>query len=301
MPTTVAMREKEHKGKILDKKDGVSVLDCTECGFAHVSPIPSDAELTHFYEREFYQHEKPNYFRETKEDLPWWMATYNNYYELLERRTKGSTLLDIGSGPGHFLACGKKRGWKTVGIEPSTTAVNYSNKRGLTTHNGFFTYDNAKKLGTFDVVHAALVLEHVPDPISFITDMKKMLKKGGHIAIFCPNDYNPLQNILRIEHNFRPWWVVPKHHLNYFTIESMQRLLTRLGFTIEDVLGTYPLETFLLAGKNYVDNHAVGRACHAKRKAFEMALYKKDPEMLNDLYSGLATVGIGREFMIIAK
>lgn len=291
----------KHFGKTLDKKDGVRVIDCRSCGFAHVSPLPSDAELKQFYEQEFYQHERPNYFTETKEDLPWWMATYRNYYELLERRAKGRTLLDIGSGPGHFLACGKKRGWKTVGIEPSTPAARYSEKRGLTTVNDFFSYDRAKNLGTFDVVHAAMVLEHVPDPIGFITDMKKMLKKGGRIAIFCPNDYNPLQRILREEHGFKPWWVVPKHHLNYFTIESMKRLLAHLGFTIEDVIASYPLETFLLAGKNYVGNHAIGRACHAKRKTFELTLYKKDPAILNDLYTGLAAAGIGREFMIIAK
>lgn len=292
---------KKHSGKVLDMKDGIRVIDCRSCGFAHVSPLPSDEELKQFYEQEFYQHERPNYFKETKEDLRWWMATYNNYYGLFERRTKGRTLLDIGSGPGHFLACGKKRGWTTIGIEPSAPAARYSNKLGLTTVNDFFSYDSTKKLGMFDVVHAAMVLEHVPDPVSFIRDMGKMLKKGGHVAIFCPNDYNPLQQMLRTEHGFEPWWVTPRHHLNYFTIESMKRLLRRLGFIIEDVLGTYPLETFLLAGKNYVGNHAVGRACHAKRKAFELMLYKKDPELLNDLYAGLASASIGREFFIIAK
>jgi len=292
---------KKHSGRTIDKKEGIRVIDCRSCGFVHVSPIPSDAELKHFYEKEFYQHERPNYFKETKEDLPWWMATYNNYYNFFERRTKGRTLLDIGSGPGHFLACGKKRGWETIGIEPSAPAARYSNKRGYITINDFFSYESAKNLGTFDVVHAALTLEHVPNPIGFINDIKKMLKKGGHIAVFCPNDYNPLQNILRNEHKFKPWWVVPKHHLNYFTPKSMKHLLERLGFIIEDTLGTYPLETFLIAGKNYVGNHKIGRACHAQRKTFELAMYKKDPAMLNDLYTGLAAAGIGREFMIIAK
>lgn len=292
---------KRHSGATIDKKDGVQVIECRTCGFAHVSPLPSDEELKQFYEQEFYQHERPNYFKETKEDLPWWMATYNNYYALLERRTKGRRLLDIGSGPGHFLACGKKRGWETVGIEPSAAAARYSKKRGLATVNDFFSYDRAKKLGMFDVAHAAMVLEHVPDPAGFIADMKKMLKPGGRIAIFCPNDYNPLQKILREERGFKSWWVVPRHHLNYFTMESMGRLLTRLGFAVEDVIATYPLETFLLAGKNYVGNHVLGRACHTKRKAFELGLYKKDPALLNDLYAGLAAAGIGREFIIIAK
>lgn len=290
-----------HQGKILDKKEGVKVIDCRSCGFAHVSPTPTDEELKKFYEKEFYQHEKPNYFKETKEDLPWWMATYNNYYKLFEKRTDGRLLLDIGSGPGHFLACGKKRGWKTIGIEPSGMAAEYSNNRGLLTIHDFFVYDRAKGLGLFDVVHAALVLEHVPDPIGFINDMKKMLKKGGLLAIFCPNDYNPLQQILRKENKMKPWWVVPKHHLNYFTPHSMTTVLERLGFEVEDTLGTFPLETFILAGKNYVGNHVLGRACHKERKEFEIMLYKKDSDILNDLYAGLAKVGIGREFMIIAR
>lgn len=292
---------KKHFGKILDKKNGSKVIDCLPCGFVHVLPIPSDEELEHFYKKEFYQQERPNYFKETREDLPWWMATYNNYYQLFELKTKGRKLLDIGSGPGYFLMCGQKRGWRTIGIEPSTPAARHSTKRGLVTVNDFFSYENAENLGLFDVVHAAMVLEHVPDPTRFICDMKKMLKKSGLIAIFSPNDYNPLQAILRTKHKFKPWWVVPKHHLNYFTVKSMSHLLQRLGFVVEDVLGTYPLETFLLAGKNYVGDHVVGRACHAKRKTFEMGLYKKDATTINDLYRGLAAVGLGREFMIIAR
>ncbi len=292
---------KKHAGRVLEKKDGKKVINCRSCGFVHVWPTPSEKELRMFYEQEFYQHERPNYFKETKEDLPWWMVTYNNYYSLFERHTRGRKLLDVGSGPGHFLACGKKRGWKVVGIEPSAPAARYSNRRGLKTINNFFNYDDAKHLGTFDVVHAAMVLEHVPNPTGFIVDMKKMLKKDGRLAIFCPNDFNPLQLTLRDQHGFGPWWVVPKHHLNYFTMDSMSGLLKRLGFIVEEVLGTYPLETFLLAGKNYIGNHNVGRVCHKQRKDFEMMIYKKDPDILNDLYAGLATAGIGREFMIVAK
>ncbi len=291
----------KHLGKIIDRIENVDIIDCRSCGFLHVLPIPTDDELKIFYEKEFYQNEKPNYFKETKEDLSWWMATYNNYYALLEQHTKGRKILDVGSGPGHFLACGKKRGWNVIGIEPSARAARYSNRHGLKTVNDFFGHDKAKNLGKFDVLHAAMVLEHVPNPRDFIIDMKKMIKKGGLIAIFCPNDYNPLQGVLRSQYSFDPWWVVPKHHLNYFTVKSMEKLLHRLGFKIEETLGTYPIETFLISGKNYVGNHAIGRACHGKRKNFELLLYKKDHDILNDLYTGLAALGIGREFMIIAR
>jgi len=290
-----------HPGKVIDTQDGKKVVLCRACGFTHVTPLPSESEQKQFYEEEFYQHEKPNYFKETKEDLSWWMATYGFYYQLLERYTKGRKLLDVGSGPGHFLAAGKKRGWHVLGVEPSPMAAAYSNHRGLKTVTDFFTKQSAKTLGTFDVVHAALVLEHVPDPAAFIADMSMGVRKGGLIAIFCPNDYNPLQQAVRTKFGLKPWWVVPRHHVNYFTPESMSGLLTQSGFEVLDTLGTYPLETFLLSGKMYVGNSKVGRACHASRKVFELYMYKKQPELLEDLYRGLIVGGVGREFLIIAR
>lgn len=295
------MKRQAHRGKLLDKVDGARVIDCTSCGFIHVMPLPSAATLEQFYTKDFYEHERPRYFTETKADLSWWNATYTNYYRHLEQATKGRRLLDVGSGPGHFLNCGKKRGWNVVGVEPSPTAARYAQKRGLQVLNDFFSNERAKQLGTFDVVHASFVLEHVPDPIAFIEDMKKLLKPRGVLTLVCPNDYNPLQLVLQREENMQPWWVVPDHHLNYFTVASAQRLLTRMGCSVVETLGSFPLETFILSGKNYVGDHALGRVCHTERKKFELALYAKQPALLDDLYRGLARAGIGREFFIIAK
>src|SRR3989344_8675477 len=116
------MKKTIHKGKVLDKKEGFSIIECTPCGFKHIDPLLSEEELTKFYEKDFYSKEKPDYFKDTQEDLAWWMATYNNYYSLLEKHTKGRKILDVGSGPGHFLLCGKKRGWDVIGFEPSVEA-----------------------------------------------------------------------------------------------------------------------------------------------------------------------------------
>lgn len=295
------MKKIIHKGKILDKKEGVSIIECISCGFKHVNPIPSEEELAKFYEKEFYSKGKPNYFKETKEDLSWWMATYNNYYTLLEKYTKGRKILDVGSGPGHFLVCGKKRGWDVLGLEPSVDAWEYSKRRKLAVVNDFFSYESAKQYGPFDVIHASMVLEHVPNPATFIEDMKKLLKPNGIIAIFCPNDYNPLQEILQKKLKFKPWWVVPTHHLNYFDANSMGNLLSKTGFEVMESLSTFPMEFFLLSGKNYVKDSSLGRECHRERKEFEMNLYRENSILLNSIYRTLGTQRIGREFIIIAR
>lgn len=293
--------KKIHKGRVLDKKEGFSVIECVSCGFKHIDPIPSEEELTKLYNKDFYSKDKPDYFKNAKEDSAWQKVTYYNYYSLLEKHTSGRKILDIGSGPGDFLVCGKKRGWKTLGVEPSVDAWKYSQSRKVPVINDLFTYEFIKKYGPFDVVHAAMVLEHVPDPVTFIKDMKKLLKPNGLLAIYCPNDYNPLQEILRNELKFKPWWVVPKHHLNYFSVASMKKLIGKIGLKPIEIIGSFPMEFFLLSGLNYVGNDELGRKCQKTRKNFEMNIYKNNTEMLNILYSTLIEKNIGRSFFMIAR
>lgn len=290
-----------HKGKILHKVKGSSVIECVNCGFKHIIPLPSIEKLTKLYKQDFYTIDKPYYFKNNKTDHEWWTKTYNNYLLLLEKHTKGKKLLDIGSGPGDFLVCAKNRGWKILGIEPSKAAYKYSKNKNLPIINKFFTYDNLKQFGKFDVIHASMVLEHVPDPVSFISDAKKLLKQNGLIAIYCPNDYNSLQELLYKKLKYKPWWVVPKHHLNYFSASSMKDVLTKNGFKTLECLGTFPMEFYLLSGLNYIENDKIGRECQKLRMSFEMNLYKNSPEILNHLYSELMKSNVGRSFFIIAR
>ena len=290
-----------HKGKLVDTIGGSKVINCTQCHFKHIFPLPTDAQLRMFYKKEFYQKEKPNYFKENKRDSKWWKATYDNRYDLLESHTKGRKILDIGSGPGQFLITGKRRGWQVVGIEPSSTAAIYSSRRGLTMINDFFSYQAVKKYGLFDVVNVGLVFEHVSHPDIFIGEIKKLLKPRGLILIISPNDYNPLQMVLRDNLKFKPWWVVPKHHLNYFTTASMSKFLEKYGFKVLEMSVSFPMEFFLLSGDNYVSDPDLGKICHERRKKFELTLFKHHSDILNSMYSSYAKQGIGREFIILAK
>ena len=41
------------KSAVLSRAAGHVVVDCAACGFAHLDPIPGEAELRAFYERHF--------------------------------------------------------------------------------------------------------------------------------------------------------------------------------------------------------------------------------------------------------
>ena len=244
---------------------------------------------------------KPKYFSDYEEDLEWWMATYRNHFSLLAKHTDGRKLLDIGSGPGYFLKCGKDLGWDVLGFEPSKDASEYSRKLGVEVVNDFFSAKAAGKYGKFDAIYMKTVIEHLPDPEKLLLEAKDALAPGGLICIISPNDYNPLQNILREKMNFDPWWVSPPQHLNYFDSASVSKLLERLGLEVVDLLGNFPMEFFLFSGLNYVGNPEVGRQCQLRRKDFELNMYNGDPELLNGIYRSFGGKGIGREFIIIAK
>ena len=295
------MDNKEHIGKVLDNKNNYKIIDCESCGFKHVTPIPSDKQLEDFYGKEFYSHAKPKYFSDYEEDSEWWMATYRNHYNLLARHTVGRRLLDIGSGPGYFLKCGKDLGWDVLGFEPSKDAAEYSRKLGVEVVNDFFSGEAVKKYGKFDAIYMKTVIEHLPDPEKLLRVAKDALVPGGVLCVISPNDYNPLQKILRENLGFDPWWVSPPQHINYFDFTTIRNILVRQGLSIVDAFGNFPMEFFLLSGANYVGNSEVGRQCQLRRKTFELNMYLSNPDILNDMYRSFGAKGIGREFIIIAK
>jgi SAM-dependent methyltransferase len=293
----------KHFGEVIDSKDGFDVIECENCKFKHIIPIPTPEELDKLYSDKYYSTEKPKYFKEVEEDLDWWEMTYHNYYEMFEKYYPkvNRRLLEIGSGPGYFLKCGKELGWDALGFEPSKQAYEYSQSLGVKAVNEFFSEQNAGKYGKFDAVYMNTVIEHVPDPILLIKSIKRVLNPNGIICIIAPNDYNPLQNILKNNLGYKPWWVVPRHHINYFDFESIKKLLGRLGFEVVESIGTFPMEFFLLSGDNYVGNDELGRKCHFRRKRFEKAMYRHGGETLNTIYASLADKGIGREFVVIGR
>jgi len=290
-----------HYGPIVASADGFDVIACKPCGFRHIDPLPGEDELKKFYDGEFYESERSDYFVKMEKDKPWWMLRYRHYYELLEAHAPGRRILDIGSGPGYFLEAGAARGWDVLGFEPSRMACEYTRARGLKVEHGFFSGRAAGGHGPFDAVSLSMVLEHVKDPIGLIAEARSLLVPGGLLLLISPNDFNPLQMSLWKSLGFKPWWVNPKHHLNYFDLASGRRFLAARRFEILHQETSFPLESFLIAGRNYVGNPEIGRQCHQERKAFESALFAHDPDQMRAFAAGWAAQGIGREFLVLGR
>ncbi|MEJ0043070.1 MAG: class I SAM-dependent methyltransferase [Rhizomicrobium sp.] len=210
-------------------------------------------------------------------------------------------LLDIGSGPGFFLKTAQNRGWSVLGLEPSRQAAAHARGLGLEVAEGFFGPDTAPALGRFDAVHLNNVLEHVPDPTAILLAARDILEPGGVLCAGVPNDFSPFQIAAAATQGTGEWWIAPPHHLNYFDFATLANLLERLGFAVAEKTTSFPMEAFLLMGDNYTADPALGRASHARRKRFDLALEAAGlKETRRAFYRALAETGLGREAVVIA-
>ncbi len=296
---------KPHSGRVMDTASGYGIIDCMTCGFVHIDPVPAPEELKKVYMEEYYKDEKPLFIERVKEDIEWWNVVYDERYEFFEASLppERREILDIGCGPGYFLKRGIDRGWRCLGIEPSRQAGAHAKGLGVEVMNAFLDETLAQGMKRrFDAVHLSEVLEHVPDPASVLRLANGLLNDHGIICAVVPNDYSPVQLALRENLGFKPYWLAPPHHINYFSFASLSGLFEKAGFSVIEKTSMFPIDFFLLMGDDYIGNDQLGRACHARRKRLDVNLAGPGlKEFKKDMYRLMARHSIGREMIVFGR
>lgn len=291
-----------HFGCTLDKHGEFEVIDCESCGYRHVHPMPDAQSLRHLYQEDFYATDKPLYLERHEEDRAFWELTFDERLEVVEQLTgKTGRAIDVGCGPGIFLDVARARGWEALGIEPSTAAARHVAQRGHKVICDFFSDEIARQSTPADMIHLGHVLEHIPEPGKLLSRVRQTLAPGGVALIVVPNDYSALQASAKAALGKPPWWVAPPHHLNYFDRKSLEALASAAGLLPRIVETSFPMELFLLMGKDYVGDDALGRSCHNMRKTLEQNLERSGHRQIKrELYRAFATQGLGRDVVLYA-
>lgn len=277
-------------------------------GYLRVDPLPSAGELEAYYKNRYYTGR--GIFRDfsvepRKDELDFFAWRCGDIGDAVTRhfgRTAGVSLLDIGCGYGYSVKHFREMGLDAFGVEPSAEAAKYAGETGLRVIHGPIEGEGDYFGRRFDVVLLMDVLEHLREPWKLLARIREtMLAPGGLLVVDVPNDFNLFQMTADKLHRLNRWWVIPPEHINYFSVESVTRLISDCGFTVKDAVGSFPLEMFLLMGEVYVGNPEVGRECHAKRVAFERAMRTTGrTEQLLELYRGFARQGLGRQVVVYA-
>jgi SAM-dependent methyltransferase len=294
----------QHSGpELAQDSKGHSVIDCVSCGFAHLWPKPTAQELAEYYAQSFYETHSPKDWAEKEaKEQPYWEIEYADrlasFSDFLGKPS--GKLLDGGCGGGWLLSYAAARNWQVVGVEPSHSMWERAIQRGSVLL-GTFPGVDVSSHAPFDAIHLKLVMEHVSDPLEVFEAAREALRPGGVIAVQVPNDFNPLQVAAKKLLDKDAWWVVHPVHVNYFNFDSLERTLRRCGFEPRMREGTFPMESFLMQGIDYIGRDDVGRQCHGQRMALEMNLEKAGLSKLRREFSRwLGAQGIGREAVVFA-
>jgi ubiquinone/menaquinone biosynthesis C-methylase UbiE len=108
---------------------------------------------------------------------------------LASRLVPGTSLLDVGCGPGTLTVDLARRvaPGRVVGIDNAEAIVRQATSdRPDDVRNVEFRVGDVYRLdsarGTFDIVHAHQVLQHLHDPVAALREMHRMCRQGGWVA-----------------------------------------------------------------------------------------------------------------------
>lgn len=139
------------------------------------------------------------------------------------RDPRGMKILDAGSGNGGTCISFAEAGAEVSGIEIEKDLFEIS-KSFAESRNAkveFILYDGKKMSfgdNSFDAVLSISVLEHVTDPINYLSEIFRVLKPGGYFYLAFPNRLWPRETHTLL------WFV---HWLPYKLAEFVTRVLKR--------------------------------------------------------------------------
>lgn len=201
---------------------GLNTVGCVHCGLVQTNPRPSAQGLNTFYSnfyRRYYQgvvSPSQAYVTKMRKEERFARAVSFIRSHINLNDIKGE-VLDVGCSEGGFFKALRMSGFdgKLFGVEPNRSFAEYAEK----TTNAK-VYESLDKLDEkVDLVVLNHVFEHLYNPISFLSSIKKNLKKHSYVYIDVPDAeaYKSIDDI-HIAHLF------------HFTTRTLSRIIADAGY-----------------------------------------------------------------------
>lgn len=134
-------------------------------------------------------------------------------------------LLEVGCGGGYMLNKFRGMGLEVMGVDPSPVAVNKGKEFGYQVIKDF--YPSKQTFDKVDIIFHYDVLEHIEDPVAFLSSHKGDLTDNGMIVFAVPDDTECLDigDVSMVIHE----------HINYFDKDSLKNNVEKAGFEVLDI------------------------------------------------------------------
>ncbi|MGB3309789.1 MAG: class I SAM-dependent methyltransferase [Nodosilinea sp.] len=177
----------------------------------------------------------------------YYMAEKWEYQAALKDLQEGSRILEIGCGHGHFVSQAENKGFQVEGIDSNEKAVFDAQKSGLNVYQSSIPDIFAEGKYQYDCLCAFQVLEHLPNPLQFLTDCIDLLKSNGLLLLSVPN----ANSFLKYQYNLLD---MPPHHMSQWTVKTFRSLETLLPLKLEttrfEPLANYHIAGYVQAKEN---------------------------------------------------
>lgn len=161
---------------------------CHECGLVRTDPMPTDAELRTYYARDY----RFDYQLASKDPPRFHVNRSRREAQArlahLEAVLKpSSNILDFGSGSGEFLDVAAKAGHRVLGVEPGSDYAAFARRAYGVDVIVAPWQDLDLPAGSFDLITANHVIEHLREPVDALRALAGLLAPGGAIYVAVPN------------------------------------------------------------------------------------------------------------------
>lgn len=227
-----------HIDEIVDDRFGhnlrCSIWNCVECGYMGTFPRLNTSDLPELYSGYYPRREinPDDVYRGVTRQLGGHRVLWrklngtNNMGHYLAK--KDDVVLDVGVGDCSSLLEMKLSGMENIyGIDPDANISCIASKYALNVEIGIFDQHSFDGI-VFDLICLNQVLEHVPDPYSFLSMLRSRLSSSGKIFICVPNVNSIYRKLFKTD-----WinWHVP-YHQHHFSNTSLLLLFKKSGYRV---------------------------------------------------------------------
>lgn len=217
-------------------RNGFQLARCARCGTLHVNPMPGAAELNaHYQDPAYFSGAAAQGYRSYADMEQALRPHFQRRLRLLGQLVPGrGRLLDFGCAAGYFLRQARAAGWQIAGVEVAAGMA-----QAAAEALGIPIASSLAESPARDLQAVTLweVIEHLPQPVEVLRELRQRLTPGGVLMLSTPNTGH-WQAIRRPEAwaGYRP----PAHVL-FFTAQTLVLALERAGFERITVQRTMPL------------------------------------------------------------
>jgi SAM-dependent methyltransferase len=205
------------------------ILFCEECGIGYTSPFPSPETVAELYNDRsqslnFTGGEGGSDEKDIMSSIKRYLAK-KSVDALIKQHVNPNNLLDFGCGNGSFALIAHQT---YANLE--VTALDFHEQApaqldGTRVH--YMSYDNFNRSeNKYDIIHLRAVLEHVHEPIRFLTMLRSHLNKDGFIYIYVPRPFNTWAKIWG---KFSDYSYYIPFHITHFTPKGLVNIINMAG------------------------------------------------------------------------